>query len=143
MFGDNGIYGKSYHTMDTKNRVIIPKDTCVEDKEQMCFYKENEITFSIYSLKTIKKEILRLKTRIQRCKHEDIEKNQKVLNDFIMRIIDYTHVDAQRRMVIPIDIVNEYKLEKNLIFHGGSDHLKIFKDEETYDKYVKSLKKGN
>ena len=143
MFGDNGIYGKSYHTMDTKNRIIIPKDTCVEEKEQMCFYKENEITFSIYSLKTIKKEILRLKTRIQRCKHEDIEKNQKVLNDFIMRIIDYTHVDAQRRMVIPNAIVNEYKLEKSLIFHGGSDHLKIFKDEETYDKYVKSLKKGN
>lgn len=137
MFGENGIFGKSYHTMDDKNRIILPKDTNREENDELAYYKENELTFRIYNLKRVKEKIKKYEEKYD----SDPTKYEQLINNLTMRIIATGNVDAQYRTPIPKQIVNEYKLQKSLIFHGGSDHLKIFKDEETYNKYVKSLQK--
>ena len=137
MFGENGIFGKTYHTMDSKNRIILPKDTNREVNDVLAYYKENEFTFRIYNLKTIKKQI----ENYRKEQIYDIEKYEYLINDLTMRIIATGSIDSQFRTTIPNIIMEEYKLGKSLIFHGGSDHLKIFKDEETYNQYVKSLQK--
>lgn len=137
MFGENGIFGKSYHTMDTKNRIILPKDTNREENDELGFYKENELTFRIYNLKTLKEKI----EKYNQQQDSDTKKYEQLINDITMRIIATGNVDAQFRTSIPKVLVDEYKLEKSLIFHGGYDHLKIFKNEEMYNEYVKSLQK--
>ena len=58
MFGENGIYGKSYHKMIDKNRIIIPLSTNVEAKEELCFIEEDELTFKICSLKELKRIVI-------------------------------------------------------------------------------------
>ena len=137
MFGENGIFGKTYHTMDSKNRIILPKDTNREENDVLAYYKENELTFRIYNLKTIKKQIENYRKK----QISDIEKYEYLINDLTMRIIATGNVDSQFRTTIPNIIMEEYNLGKSLIFHGGSDHLKIFKDEETYNEYVNSVQK--
>lgn len=137
MFGDNGIFGKSYHTMDDKNRIILPKNTNREENDELGFYKENELTFRIYNLKTLKKQI----EDYRKGQLSDIEKIDQIINDLTMRIIATGNVDSSGRTAIPKQIVEEYNLGKRLIFHGGENHLKIFKDEETYNEYVNSVQK--
>ena len=60
MFGDNILIGKSIHNMQDKNRIILPKNSMAENEDTLCFIRENELTFSIYNLKTIKEKFERL-----------------------------------------------------------------------------------
>ncbi len=139
MFGENGIYGKSYHKIIDKNRIIIPLSTNVEAKEELCFIEEDELTFKICSLKELKKEIEQLKN-IKVSSIEEKEKIEKEITKITFFINSYSIVDKERRIVIPKYFLEKYNIKKELIFQGAYNHIKVFSSDENYKKYMKKLK---
>lgn len=139
MFGDNILIGKSNHNMQDKNRIILPKNSMAENKDTLCFIRENELTFSIYNLKTIEEQIKRLEKLKNSSNIDELNKIEEAINRLTFSIIGTKDVDKQNRVTIPKMVVNEYDLDGQLIFQGSNDHIKVFNDEEKYKEYQKRI----
>lgn len=139
MFGDNILIGKSNHNMQDKNRIILPKNSMAENEDTLCFIRENELTFSIYNLKTIKEQIKRLEKLKNSSNIDELNKIEEAINRLTFSIIGKNDVDKQNRVTIPKMVVNEYDLDGQLIFQGSNDHIKVFNDEEKYKEYQKRI----
>lgn len=139
MFGDNILIGKSNHNMQDKNRIILPTDSMAENKDTLCFIRENELTFSIYNLKTIEEQIKRLEKLKNSSNIDELNKIEEAINRLTFSIIGTNDVDKQNRVTIPKVVVNEYDLDGQLIFQGSNDHIKVFNDEEKYKEYQKRI----
>lgn len=139
MFGDNILIGKSIHNMQDKNRIILPKNSMAENEDTLCFIRENELTFSIYNLKTIEEQIKRLEKLKNSSNIDEINKIEEAINRLTFSIIGTNDVDKQNRVTIPKMVVNEYDLDGQLIFQGSNDHIKVFNDEEKYQEYQKRI----
>ena len=139
MFGDNILIGKSNHNMQDKNRIILPKNSMAENKDTLCFIRENELTFSIYNLKTIEEQIKRLEKLKNSSNIDVINKIEEAINRLTFSIIGTKDVDKQNRVTIPKVVVNEYDLDGQLIFQGSNDHIKVFNNEEKYQEYQKRI----
>ena len=139
MFGDNILIGKSNHNMQDKNRIILPTDSMAENKDTLCFIRENELTFSIYNLKTIEEQIKRLEKLKNSSNIDELSKIEEAINRLTFSIIGTKDVDKQNRVTIPKMVVNEYDLDGQLIFQGSNDHIKVFNDEEKYKEYQKRI----
>ena len=139
MFGANILIGKSIHNMQDKNRIILPKNSMAENEDTLCFIRENELTFSIYNLKTIKEQIKRLEKLKNSSNIDEINKIEEAINRLTFSIIGKNDVDKQNRVTIPKMVVNEYDLDGQLIFQGSNDHIKVFNDEEKYQEYQKRI----
>ena len=139
MFGDNILIGKSNHNMQDKNRIILPTDSMAENKDTLCFIRENELTFSIYNLKTIEEQIKRLEKLKNSSNIDELNKIEEAINRLTFSIIGTKDVDKQNRVTTPKVVVNEYDLDGQLIFQGSNDHIKVFNDEEKYKEYQKRI----
>lgn len=139
MFGDNILIGKSNHNMQDKNRIILPKNSMAENEDTLCFIRENELTFSIYNLKTIEEQIKRLEKLKNSSNIDELNKIEEAINRLTFSIIGTNDVDKQNRVTIPKVVVNEYDLDGQLIFQGSNDHIKVFNDEEKYKEYQKRI----
>ena len=139
MFGANILIGKSIHNMQDKNRIILPKNSMAENEDTLCFIRENELTFSIYNLKTIEEQIKRLEKLKNSSNIDEINKIEEAINRLTFSIIGTNDVDKQNRVTIPKMVVNEYDLDGQLIFQGSNDHIKVFNDEEKYQEYQKRI----
>ena len=139
MFGANILIGKSIHNMQDKNRIILPKNSMAENEDTLCFIRENELTFSIYNLKTIEEQIKRLEKLKNSSNIDELSKIEEAINRLTFSIIGTNDVDKQNRVTIPKMVVNEYDLDGQLIFQGSNDHIKVFNDEEKYQEYQKRI----
>lgn len=139
MFGANILIGKSIHNMQDKNRIILPKNSMAENEDTLCFIRENELTFSIYNLKTIEEQIKRLEKLKNSSNIDEINKIEEAINRLTFSIIGKNDVDKQNRVTIPKVVVNEYDLDGQLIFQGSNDHIKVFNNEEKYQEYQKRI----
>ena len=116
MLGEIPIYGTYIKSIDKKNRINLPKAANVEEKEALIIYKEDTY-FSIYNEECFMKLKMKEEENFERRKHEQDKLALKIL----ARII----VTKGDRIIIPKQILEHYKIAKELTIVGADNHLNI------------------
>lgn len=147
MFGEEAFSFKCEKSIDSKNRIIIPKETKIEEDEKITISiktfndandnEEQYIRLDSYEL--IKQKIIEIRQRL-------IDKGDYIeLITFDMSIIDKItddiyaskKADKQGRITLPNELLKLYGFEKKMYCSGQYDHINIFKNEEQHKKFLK------
>ena len=57
----------------------------------------------------------------------------------MVNILGEQKIDPQNRIVILENVRKMYEIKKSVLLCNGDNHIKVFKDEEKLDEYVKEL----
>lgn len=131
------------HSLDDKGRLIIPKKSILTKENDILFVRENSLTFSLYNIDEYNKLLEELKLKKSKAIDSGNSGIVNYINDQINRImvniLGEQKIDSQNRLVILENVRKMYEIEKSVILCNGDNHIKVFKDEEKLDEYVKEL----
>ena len=131
------------HSLDDKGRLIIPKKSILTKENDILFVRENSLTFSLYNIDEYNKLLEELKLKKSKAIDSGNSGIVNYINDQINRImvniLGEQKIDSQNRLVILENVRKMYEIKKSVPLCNGDNHIKVFKDEEKLDEYVKEL----
>lgn len=144
MFGENFIYGNKILKLDSKGRIFLPSFTLAEVHDSIVIGIDEEKSYVMLFLKSKLDELLN--SLIE--KQTDIEQYKKIqyfINIIQICCYDFTSVDAQKRILIPKELVKMLDFENNVFVYGGTDFsipsLRIYKNKEEANISLNKQKK--
>ena len=121
-------YGYYEHNLDDKGRIVIPSKMRNEAGNVLYIMKGYDGALSIFKKEAFEKL------------QEEVEKqafNKKVTRDFQRVQLASTfelEVDKQGRIQIPYQLLEKYKIGKELVIIGVGNHIEIW-DKKAYQEY--------
>ncbi|MDD3187472.1 MAG: hypothetical protein PHD02_03250 [Bacilli bacterium] len=137
MEGNKIILGHYERQVDAKGRIIIPPTFLVPPKEEMAICQDNDMFFKIYRLECLKGLVIKaLNKRDGSIADKEIYSAiQSRIDQLMSCILEQSHLDNQRRMIIPAKSLPEEG--RKVILLGSGDHIKLFNKSSNYDLFVK------
>lgn len=142
MFGEDLMVGKRAATVDEKNRVILGASTYAEKGDELAMLLSNDKTY----LKLFRRELIETKIRElleQESKAKDA-KEQSFLEQKLAlykdSVVALPKVDAQRRMLIPKEVVEALNIKSNVYIVGAFDWIEIYPSRAAYEATLKQKK---
>lgn len=137
MFGEKMIIGQKLISLDNKKRIILPKFSYAEYKDEIVFLLDKNNVVMLYNMNMLLEKINQLEVNSE---------NSKLLNLYnteLERIYDSCistgFVDKQKRIIIPKEIIDKVSFDGHVYALGNGRHLKLFKDEEHFMSLKKTL----
>ena len=131
------------HSLDDKGRLIIPKKSILTKENDILFVRENSLTFSLYNIDEYNKLLEELKLKKSKAIDSGNSGTVNYINDQInsimVNILGRHKIDSQNRIVILENVRKMYEIKKSVLLCNGDNHIKVFKDEEKLNEYVKEL----
>lgn len=136
MFGEKELKGIKQLKL-TNGNISLPEFTHAEPNEWLYFFKlGNEIR--LYN----EEKIIKLTNIL--IDHYDKNHTSNELRHFKRILyalsIEDNKVTKSKTLTIPQDIIEKQEYEKEVVVVGANTHLKIFKNMNTYKKYLESKK---
>ena len=124
--------------IDTKGRIIIPKNSILGKSENILIARENDITFSLHDLIVFNGYIEKLK------REKAFDSGNSELFEFINDKINFlmfskfgiSNSDNQNRILIPPMVREMYELKDKVLLCNGESHIKVFNGIEKYEEYL-------
>ncbi len=123
-------FGRYEHTLDEKNRVVIPKRMRDEASGVLYIMKGYDGALSIFPKEAYTKLVEEIDT---------LPFGKKESRSYIRTELSSTYeleVDKLGRITLPIALKERYGIDKEIIILGVADHIEIW-DRETYLAYEK------
>ena len=142
MFGEDLMIGKRETTIDGKNRVILGASTYAEKGDELAMLLSNDKTY----LKLFRRELIETKIRElleQESKAKDAKEQsfiEQKLSLYKDSVVSLPKVEAQRRLSIPKEVVDELKLQGHVYVVGAFDSVEIYPSREAYEATLKQKK---
>lgn len=142
MFGEDLMIGKREATIDEKNRVILGASTYAEKGDELAMLLSNDKTY----LKLFRRELIETKIRElleQESKAKDAKEQsfiEQKLSLYKDSVVSLPKVEAQRRLSIPKEVVEELKLQGHVYVVGSFDSVEIYPSREAYEATLKQKK---
>lgn len=129
--------------IDTKGRIIIPKNSILGKSEEILIARENDITFSLHDLIVFNGYIEKLKIKREKAFDSGNLKLFEFINDKINFLMfskfGISNSDNQNRILIPPMVREKYELKDKVLLCNGENHIKVFNGIEKYEEYEKKL----
>lgn len=129
--------------IDTKGRIIIPKNSILGKSENILIARENDITFSLHDLIVFNGYIEKLKIKREKAFDSGNLELFEYINDKINFLMfskfGISNSDNQNRILIPSMVREMYELKDKVLLCNGENHIKIFNGIEKYEEYEKKL----
>lgn len=129
--------------IDTKGRIIIPKNSILGKSEEILIARENDITFSLHDLIVFNGYIEKLKIKREKAFDSGNLELFEYINDKINFLMfskfGISNSDNQNRILIPPMVREMYELKDKVLLCNGEDHIKVFNGIEKYEEYEKKL----
>ena len=129
--------------IDTKGRIIIPKNSILGKSEEILIARENDITFSLHDLIVFNGYIEKLKIKREKAFDSGNSELFEFINDKINFLMfskfGISNSDNQNRILIPPMVREKYELKDKVLLCNGEDHIKVFNCIEKYEEYEKKL----
>lgn len=127
--------GRTYHTMDTKNRIIIPQALRNEMGDVVYVtvgYDNNLFVMSEDTFNKLAEKVL----TVAETSVEAREFRRTFFGDAVMCQLDKTG-----RLILPQLLIDHAKIQKDVVIIGIFDKLEVW-SKEVYDEYVASRSAG-
>ena len=123
-------FGSYEHTLDEKNRLLIPKKLKEGLKENAFLYilKGFEGCLAVYNQEEFDKLIKQ---------SESISFNKKNSRDYLRLMLSSVtelSIDKVGRIQLPQQLINKFQISRNVIIIGVYDHFEIW-DKTKYEEY--------
>lgn len=129
--------------IDTKGRIIIPKNSILGKSEEILIARENNITFSLHDLIVFNGYIEKLKIKREKAFDSGNLELFEYINDKINFLMfskfGISNSDNQNRILIPPMVREMYELKDKVLLCNGENHIKVFNGIEKYEEYEKKL----
>ena len=125
-------FGQYSHTIDEKNRLMIPRKMRDEAGLKLFILKGYEGSLSVYKSSDFEALV---------AKFEELSYTQKNSRDFIRATLGSAcelDVDKQGRIQIPTYFMNKFSISKDVIVIGAGNHFEIW-SKEAYEAYEENL----
>ena len=125
-------FGQFNHTIDEKNRLMIPRRMREEAGVKVYILKGFDGCLSVYKANTFEEVVRSLSS---------LSFNQKDSRDYMRNQLASAFeidVDKQGRIQIPTQIMNRYGLSKEVTVIGVGDHFEIW-NADKYAEYEKNV----
>ena len=125
-------FGQYEHTLDEKNRLMIPHKIREEAGVKVYILKGFDGCLSIYRSDSFESMLKNI---------ELLPFNEKKARDFIRAQLSTAHeidVDKQGRIQIPTQLINKFAISKEVVVIGVGDHFEIW-NKITFEKYNKEI----
>ena len=123
-------FGSFEHTLDNKNRLLIPSKLRGELGEKVFIMKGYEGSLSIYPNESFQKYL----TKLESLPYES--KTSRDIERIALSSVFELEIDKVNRIQIPTALVNKYKLSKDVVVIGLIDHIEIWSLEK-WNQYLK------
>lgn len=123
MFGEKLIFGEKEMSMDEKGRIILPKFTYAEEKDEVAFiYPEAGDYIRIFLYQKVEALFNRMVDKQINTKDLKLMKDiQNTINNLNKLCAGTATLDKQRRVLIPEDVRNKLELNTNVQVVGATD----------------------
>ena len=123
-------FGSFEHTLDEKNRLLVPSRFRGELGSKLFIMKGYEGSLALYPQQSFEKYLAKLQTLPFESKlSRDIER-------LALSSVFELDVDKVNRIQIPTALVNKYSISKNVVVVGLIDHIEVW-SKDKWDRYVK------
>lgn len=123
-------FGSFEHTLDNKNRLLIPSKLRGELGEKVFIMKGYEGSLSIYPNESFQKYL----TKLESLPYES--RTSRDIERIALSSVYELEIDKVNRIQIPTALVNKYKLSKDVVVIGLIDHIEIWSIEK-WNQYLK------
>ena len=120
-------------TVDSKGRVIIPKDFMWEDGEEVAFFLTGKSYYNVYPLVKIQEFIDALEEKKKSCSIEERREIKNMITQTYYSILDTYVLDSQRRLLLPKQIREDIPQGK-VVMQGINTHISICPTNESYQE---------
>lgn len=121
-------FGRFNHSLDDKGRLVIPSKMREQFSRLIYIMKGYDGALAIYK----EQEFLKLVEQA-----EKLDFNKKNTRFYLRSQLASTcelELDKQGRVQIPTQLLNQYKIGKDVIIIGVGDHIEVW-DKAIYEKY--------
>ena len=121
-------FGSFNHTLDEKNRLVIPSKMRENLGSKLYIMKGFEGALSIYQESEFQKLVEQLSA---------LPFNKQSSRDFIriqLGSVSELEIDKANRVQLPTAILNKYKFGKEVVVLGVLDHIEVW-DKEVFEEY--------
>ena len=130
---------QSSHNLDKKKRLIIPSSLRdILSGDTLIIHADTKYNFYLQSLEIYEKKYQEYKEYLKRkLEREKIlyEEYNRALNMYDIHTIAKVDKDSNYRVVIPDYVVKKYDIDNSVFLCSTHEHVKVFKNEETYEQY--------
>ncbi len=126
--------GSSYHTIDTKGRIIIPvrfRDALNGKGEQALMV--SRLDNALFAYPVAEWEKIEERIHLLAEKSEAMRRFRRVF----IGAVQHCPVDKQGRILIPPELRNYAKLQKEIVLVGVLDHFEIWSKQRWEDENLK------
>lgn len=123
------LFGSFEHQLDEKGRIILPSKLRTALSEKLYIIKGYEGCLSVFCEKDFENYIKKI---------QELPYNEKLTRDVVrvaMSSVSELIVDKQFRIQLPKEVIERYKISKELTIVGVIDHIEIW----NRDKWVEYL----
>lgn len=130
----NMFFGTYSHSLDAKNRLVIPRKMRDQFGEKLFIMKGFDGALSIYqeaAFDALVKEF------------NELPFNKKGSRDYLriqLASVSELEFDRLGRVVIPASLLSQYGIGKEVLIIGVGDHIELW-DENKYREYAKNVEK--
>ncbi len=124
--------GQYLHNLDGKGRIAVPAKFRNELGDVVVVTRHVDDCLAIYSESTWDIEEKRLYAMDRN------KKNVRRYIDFRLAVLYKLNFDAQGRIYLPTDLIKAANLEKECVFTGALDEIKLW-SKEAWDKRIEEL----
>ncbi|MCQ2814820.1 MAG: division/cell wall cluster transcriptional repressor MraZ [Bacilli bacterium] len=127
-------FGNYEHTIDEKNRLVIPSKLREEAGVKVFILKGFDGALSVYKALDFQKLVAEI---------QSLPFNEKISRDYIriqLASAAEMDVDKQGRIQIPTHLMNKYQMNKEVVIIGVGDHFEIW-NKDKYLDYEKQIEK--
>ena len=124
-------YGSYFHTLDEKGRLVIPSKMRDELGIKAYILKGYDGALSIYK----ESEFQKLIEKINSLPFN--EKNARAFLRVQLASVCELDIDRQGRALLPVQLLNKYKIGREVVVIGALDHIEVWNREE-YEAYEKA-----
>ncbi len=123
------LFGSFEHQLDEKGRIILPSKLRTALSEKLYIIKGYEGCLSVFCEKDFENYIKKI---------QELPYNEKLTRDVVrvaMSSVSELIVDKQFRIQLPKEVIERYKISKELTIVGVIDHIEIW----NRDKWLEYL----
>ena len=124
-------YGSFYHSLDNKGRLVIPSKMRDALGLKAFILKGYDGALSIYRENDFQELINRIKAL------PFTKKNARAHLRVQLASVCELDIDKQGRALLPTQLLNKYKIGKEVIVIGALDHIEVW-DKKAYEEYEKT-----
>ena len=127
-------FGYYEHSLDNKGRVVIPSKIRNECGDIIYIMKGFDGALSLYKKEAFLKIIEN---------SDEYSFNKKVYRDYLRTLLSTAtelEIDKQGRVLIPVQLLNKYKIGKDVVIIGVGDHFELW-DKKAYEEYESQIDK--